>query len=374
MVVFNSNNDQKLASRLKERIKELECLYEISKLQISMPNSSLNYIFKKILQITVKAWQYPEITQVRIVYDEQCFQTNNFKDCVNFQRADIVVGGFSRGFIEVCYIIEKPTVGEGPFLIEERSLLDALAYELSLIIERYESKEEKKLLERKLNHSDRLATLGELTAGIAHELNEPLGSILGFAELIELDNNENTQLQKDISKIIKASKHARMVIRKLMIFSKYDEQPIDDVNFNQVISDGFYLLEVRCDKAKIKVVKKLMPGFPSIKANSVQLSQLIVNLMVNAIHAMPDGGKLLLQTHYDDNNLYLIIEDNGIGIPEENMAKIFDPFFSTKEAGKGTGLGLSVVHGIVDSMKGKISVLSNLGKGSRFELSFPRKG
>ncbi|MCK5776784.1 MAG: hypothetical protein KAH25_11435, partial [Bacteroidales bacterium] len=128
-----------------------------------------------------------------------------------------------------------------------------------------------------------------------------------------------------------------------------------------------------CDKAGILVVKQLKENFPSIKANSIQLSQLIVNLMVNAMHAMPNGGELILQTNYDDDYLYLVIEDNGTGIPEAYLSKIFDPFFSTKDAGTGTGLGLSVVHGIVDSMKGKIAVLSKLGEGSRFELSFPRK-
>ena len=369
----DQKNDQKLASRLKERIKELECLYEISKLQISTTNSTLNHVFEKIMLITAKAWQFPEITEVRIVFDKEIFQTKGFEKGISFQRSDIVVGDIGRGYIEVCYISAKPKAQEGPFLTEERSLLDTLANELSTVIERHESKEEKKLLERKLNHSDRLATLGELTAGIAHELNEPLGSILGFAELIELDNKENIQLKKDISKIIKASKHAREVIRKLMIFSKFDEQPLDYVNFNQIISDGFYLLETRCDKAGILVIKQLKENFPSIKANSIQLSQLIVNLMVNAMHAMPNGGELILQTNYDDDYLYLVIEDNGTGIPEAYLSKIFDPFFSTKDAGTGTGLGLSVVHGIVDSMKGKIAVLSKLGEGSRFELSFPRK-
>ena len=373
MVVFTNDNDQKLASRLKERIKELECLYEISKLQISTTNSTLNHVFEKIMLITAKAWQFPEITEVRIVFDKEIFQTKGFEKGISFQRSDIVVGDIGRGYIEVCYINKKPKAQEGPFLTEERSLLDTLANELSTVIERYETKKEKKLLERKLNHSDRLATLGELTAGIAHELNEPLGSILGFAELIELDHKEDKQLQKDISKIIKASKHAREVIRKLMIFSKFDEQPLDYVNFNQIISDGFYLLETRCDKAGILVIKQLKENFPSIKANSIQLSQLIVNLMVNAMHAMPNGGELILQTNYDDDYLYLVIEDNGTGIPEAYLSKIFDPFFSTKDAGTGTGLGLSVVHGIVDSMKGKIAVLSKLGEGSRFELSFPRK-
>lgn len=367
----NKDYNHHLEAKLKERIKELECLYEFAQLNIERTNCPIQDVFEDVLPITIKAWQFPEITEARIVYDSKIYASEGFDRGISFQRSDIIINKQNRGYLEVCYTKEKPNSVEGPFLAEERSLLNALAKDLSTSIERYESKEERKILEQKLRHSDRLATLGELTAGIAHELNEPLGSILGFAQLIESDHADNELLQQDISKIIKASMHAREVIRKLMLFSKYDEKNTSLVNINSIISDGFYLLENRCKKENINIVKVLADHLPTIDANKVQINQVVVNLMVNAIHAMPNGGNLILQTNFDNKNLYLVVQDNGSGIPENYIKKIFDPFFTTKEISTSTGLGLSVVHGIVNSLNGKISVESNLGVGSRFELVFP---
>lgn len=362
---------ENLKFKLQERIKELECLYAIAQLNIENNNAHINEIFNDALIIISKAWQFPEITQVKIKLDEQIFFSPNFQKGISSQKADIIINTTKRGYLEVCYTESKPDAHEGPFLLEERALINTVAAELSAIVERQENKEERKILEQKLRHSDRLATLGELIAGIAHELNEPLGSILGFAQLIESDHPENEDLQKDISKIIKASLHAREVIRKLMVFSKYDEKNLATINMNDIISDGLYLLENRCKKENVKLIKILANDLPSIKANSIQINQIVVNLIVNAIHAMPNGGNLILQTNVDKKNIYLIVQDNGNGISEDNLNKIFDPFFTTKEISTSTGLGLSVVHGIMQSLNGKISVESHLDVGTRFELTFP---
>jgi len=362
---------ESLKSKLQERVKELECLYAIAQLNIEKSNNHINEIFDDALLIISKAWQFPEITQANITLDGQSFSTPQFKQGVNFQRADIIIDDIKRGWVEVCYTTTKPKSYEGPFLKEERALINTVATELSASIERHENREEKRILEQKLRHSDRLATLGELTAGIAHELNEPLGSIMGFAQLIESDNPKNKELQDDISKIIKASMHAREVIRKLMVFSKYDEKDLASIHLNDIIRDGLYLLGNRCKKENIKLIKILEDGLPPIWANAIQINQIVVNLIVNAIHAMPNGGNLILQTSLSKKCVHLVVQDNGNGISDDNIKKIFDPFFTTKEIGTSTGLGLSVVHGIMESLHGKISVESYLDVGTRFELTFP---
>ena len=198
-----------------------------------------------------------------------------------------------------------------------------------------------------------------------------MGSILGFAQLIEAEHPDNEQMQEDVSKIIAASMHAREVIRKLMMFSKYDEKEDDIMNINDTLKNGLYLLENRCKKENIKIIKVLNEELPDIHANETQIKQVIVNLMVNAIHAMPNGGQLLLQTNLDEQGIYLVIQDDGAGIAENYIDKIFDPFFTTKEVSTSTGLGLSVVHGIIESLHGKISVESHLGVGTRFEIFIP---
>ncbi len=368
---MTKDNQNQLEFKLQERIKELECLYAIAQLSIKNANRPVSENLNKAIPIIKKAWQFPEITEVCIQFDKKIYESNSFSKGIRFQEAALVINDIERGFLKVSYTEEKPQEQEGPFLSEERSLIDTLAQEISSSIERFENKEEKKLLEQKLRHSDRLATLGELIAGIAHELNEPLGSILGFAQLIESENPENTQLLEDVAKIIKASLHSREVIRKLMLFSKYDEQENGMMNVNETIANGLYLLETRCKKEDIKIVKLMSEDLPDIQANETQIKQIIVNLMVNAIHAMPNGGQLLLQTNHDKKGIYLIVQDNGTGIAENHLQKVFDPFFTTKEVSTSTGLGLSVVHGIVKSLNGRINVESHLGVGTRFELFFP---
>jgi len=362
-----------IQNKLKERVKELECLYEIAKLNIPFQQKPLHELVNEFLGIVKKAWQFPEITEVRIKIDNKNYQTDFFDQGLYFQKEEIVLNNTIRGELVITYIQETDSYDEGPFLKEERSLAQKLASEIAIMIERFEVLEENKKLEHKLRHSDRLATLGELIAGLAHEINEPLGNIIGFAELIKDDNLDNEQLQSDISKILKSSMHAREVIRKLMLFSKYDEKETGYININDIIQKELYVLENRCKKQNINIIKLLDKSLPNIEANLVQIHQILVNLIVNAIHAMPNGGDLILQTRFDASFLYMTVQDNGVGIPENYIDNIFDPFFTTKESDSNTGLGLSIVHGIIQSYNGTIEVDSHVGAGTRFNISLPYK-
>ncbi|NLI98819.1 PAS domain-containing sensor histidine kinase, partial [bacterium] len=140
---------------------------------------------------------------------------------------------------------------------------------------------------------------------------------------------------------------------------------------NKVVTEGIFFLESRCAKEGIELVRNLDARLPVIIADPAQLHQALVNLIVNAIQAMPGGGTLTISTHADGNILSLSVEDTGIGMSKEIMKQIFLPFFTTKDVGQGTGLGLAVVHGIVTSHGGFVSVESEAGKGSRFTISLP---
>lgn len=368
----NANKIDVIRASLKERIKELECLYNISEVSYVKQNNSLQEIFEAILYVLPKGWQYPDITCAKIVLDKQSFITSNYKANSFNQSCNISINGDIRGSVEIGYLEKTPVLDEGPFLKEERKLIDSIAKKLALIIKRHEELEEKKILESKLIHADRLVTIGELTAGIAHELNEPLGSILGFAQLVQTDETLSESTKNDLEKIVNASMHARQVIRKLMTFSRYQEGPSELVNLNAIIIDGLYFLESRCKKENVEIVKTLEENLPNIEGNPVQMHQVVVNLSVNAIQAMPNGGNLIMQTYSNKSHIILIIQDTGIGISEDNIPKIFDPFFSMKDSETNTGLGLSVVHGIVSAFKGEIKIESNLGVGTRFEIAFPK--
>jgi signal transduction histidine kinase len=355
---------------LRERVKELTCLYSLAQL-VERPGISLEEIFQGAVELLPPAWQYPQITAGRIVFDGQSYVTANFKEAGQVQSAPIAVNGERRGCIEVVYLEERPELYEGPFLKEERSLIDAVARQLALILERRQAEEDRFRLQDQLRHADRLATVGQLAAGVAHELNEPLGNILGFAQLAQKQRGLPEPAVQDLAKIVATCLHARQIIGSLMLFSRQMPPQKAKLNLNAVVEEGLCLLEPRCSRGGITVVRHLSPDLPEITADASQLRQVLVDLAVNAIHAMPGGGELWVATGSSGGHVVLTVQDNGIGMSEEVLKEIFIPFFTTKDVDEGTGLGLPVVHGIVTSHGGTIHVESAPGQGARFDVVLP---
>jgi two-component system NtrC family sensor kinase len=358
---------------LRERIKELTCLYGIAQL-VERPGISLEEILQGIVKLLPPAWLYPKIASARIILDGKSYSTPRFKESRQKQRAEIVVGGQRRGVVEVFYTKKMPELDEGPFLKEERSLIDTIAREVAILIERRQAEEDRLKLQEQLRHADRLATIGELAAGVAHELNEPLNNILGFAQLAKKSPGLPGQAGQDMEKVVIASLHAREIVKKLMLFARRMPPKKTQVNLNRLVEEGLYFLESRCAKEGIELKRSLSPDLPEITADPGQMTQVLVNLVVNAIQAMPQGGRLTVQTLAGKGYVSLIVEDTGIGMSEEVMKNLFVPFFTTKELDQGTGLGLPVVHGIVTSHGGSIRVDSQPGSGSRFEVKLPLSG
>lgn len=352
---------------LRERVKELRCLYELSRIAWERERD-LPYVLNKTLRILPSAMQFPLSAQARIVVDKYEVATGKFNDSHARISSPLITDNTKRGVVEIGYITKTKKL---QFLREEKSMLKTVARELSLIIQRFAMEEEKQKLQLQLQHVERLAFVGELTAGIAHELNEPLGRILGFAQLIKKGGALNEQQEEDIERIVKASLYTREIIKKLMIFSRQMPQQLTSVNLNDTISNILYFIDVRYQSGNIVLRKKLDPDLPTIEADAVQLSQVLVNLITNAIHAMSGGGELVLSTQRKDKLVSLIVRDSGTGMSAAVKKKIFEPFFTTKPVGQGTGLGLSVVQGIVAAHQGKIQVTSSPGKGSRFEILLP---
>ncbi|MCK4645543.1 MAG: hypothetical protein KAU46_04765 [Candidatus Aminicenantes bacterium] len=356
---------------LRERVKELTCLYGIAKV-VERPDISLNDTLKDIVKLLPPAWLYPKIASARITLDGHFYSSPRFRENGQKQLADIVVNGERRGAVEIVYSKKKLELDEGPFLREERTLINNIAKEVALIVERKQIEQDKMRLQEQIRHADRLATIGQLSAGVAHELNEPLGSILGFSQLIKKYPELSEQAKQDLEKIMKASLHAREVVKKLMLFARQMPPQKTQINLTQVVEEGLYFLESRCAKEGIKVKRLLSTDLPEITADPAQMTQVLVNIVVNAIQAMPNGGNLTIQTKASDQYVLLIVEDTGAGMSKNVMKKIFLPFFTTKEVGQGTGLGLAVVHGIVTSHGGSINVESEVDHGTRFEIQLPK--
>jgi signal transduction histidine kinase len=262
---------------------------------------------------------------------------------------------------------------EGPFLAEERRLLDSVAREIALIIERKNAEIEQERLQEQLRHADRLATIGKLAAGIAHELNEPLTGILGFSELLKEFPGMPPQPLSDIKRIESAALHGREVVRKLLLFARQISPRQSMVNINRVVQDVVSFLGGRCRQQNIRTRTQLDDALPEISADESQIRQVIMNLLVNALQAMENGGRLTITTKFSQRRIIISVRDTGTGIADEIKDKIFLPFFTTKEVHMGTGIGLSVVHGIVKSHAGGIDALSAPGGGTEFRVWLPVK-
>lgn len=326
-----------------------------------------------MVKLLPPSFKYPNVCSAAITCYGKKYETENFSGSDYKLRSPIKINDKKIGWVEVAYSIGSDEFEEYLFLPEEQNLLDTVSTQLSLIIERKKAEEERELLEEQLRHADRLATIGQLSSGIAHELNEPLGNILGFAQLIKKNDDIPDSIKDDIEKIIKASLHSREVIKKLMLFARQMPTKKDKTDLNKLIQEGLYFIETRCKKEGIKLVKELSPDMPEIIADSSQLYQVLVNLVVNGIQAMENGGTLRIKTvaHRDKNYVSILVSDTGVGIDKNMISKIFMPFFTTKDIGEGTGLGLAVVHGIVSAHNGKIDVSSEPNKGTTFEIKLP---
>ena len=223
----------------------------------------------------------------------------------------------------------------------------------------------------KLIQSEKLASIGQLAAGVAHEINNPLGVILGFSQVIMKKLPEDDALRTPLLSIEREGLRCKKIIQGLLDFSRSTTPTLQPVNLNDVVESACELFEYQITVNNVKLTKGFAPDLPEIQADLNQLQQVFSNLIINAYHAMPKGGELRITTRAVGGRVQAIFADTGVGISPDNLKRIFDPFFTTKEVGKGTGLGLSVSHGIVESHGGTIEVESQVDRGTTFVVSLP---
>jgi two-component system NtrC family sensor kinase len=227
--------------------------------------------------------------------------------------------------------------------------------------------------EEQLLQSRKMAAVGTLTAGIAHELNNPLNNISLITESMidEFDQWDKNQKMKMLKDIFTQVERAGTTVANLLDFTRRDESYFNQININDVLNKTLNFVANEIHINKIQLNKELGLNLPGIKGNHHNLQQVFLNILLNAIQAMPDGGHLSVKSYVENNSIRIDISDTGVGISQENMEKIFDPFFTTKKVGEGTGLGLSVSYGIIKQHHGQILVESKLGSGSLFTIKLP---
>jgi len=221
--------------------------------------------------------------------------------------------------------------------------------------------------------SERLATLGQLAAGVAHEINNPLGAVLMYSHLSLEEMEPQDPRRTNLEKMVAEATRCKDIVRRLLDFARQTEPKVEELNVNEILQRTLSLVENQALFQNVKINRMLSPSLPKALMDGGQIQQVFTNIIINAAEAINGEGQLSIATRTasDGQSIEIEFTDTGCGISQENLEKIFDPFFTTKQVGHGTGLGLSVSYGIIARHKGTIDVKSELGKGSTFTVRLP---
>ena len=350
--------------KLRERIKELTCLYEVSSIISNTDFNSLSTSLEAIIHCLKKAFQYPEHTEISLQLPKQTIETGAINKKLKIYSS-VKLFNTIQGKLTASLSAPKSS-----FLKEEKQLLDSVALKISTVLERIEIQQNENSLRRQIERTDRLNILGEITAGIAHELNTPLTNILGFAELLKDQYKSDEKTTADLEKIIQNAIFSREVVKKLMFFACKMPQERKKMDILLVLKNAIDLLKPSLQKEKIKC-NLIAEGELWLKADELQITQVVFNLVMNAIYFSPNNSTITVKAQQKNKQITLQVIDEGSGLTKEAQQKLFEPFYTTKSVGKGSGLGLSVVHGIIASHKGSITAKNNTNKGTTFTVVIP---
>lgn len=239
-----------------------------------------------------------------------------------------------------------------------------------IFLEFFQDITKQKTLQEELIQSEKLAGIGTLVSGIAHEINNPLGGILGTADLILAESEEGTTVREYAQDIIRYAQNAADVIKDLMTYSRKNRSASEMINIVNVLENSLKMAMRGIDFRSV-TVRKNYNQTDLIQANAIEIQQVLLNLIVNAVQAMNGDGVLSLDVKQEDSDIIIVVQDTGKGIEKENIDKVFNPFFTTKEPGVGTGLGLSIAYHIISKAGGRILLDSEAGKGTTFTIILP---
>jgi two-component system NtrC family sensor kinase len=235
-----------------------------------------------------------------------------------------------------------------------------------------ERSEELVAVQARMTQSEKLASIGRLAAGVAHEINNPLGGILSLAMLGLEEGGPENPLRGDLEIIVKQTLRCREIVKGLLDFARQSEMRPTRTDVNAIVDNTLKLLERQAIFHNIKTVRQFREPLPAVLIDPGQMQEVVMNIVINAVDAMEENGELTIETEVDERTIEVVvrIRDTGSGIPNDVMPFIFEPFFTTKKVGKGTGLGLAIVHGIVTRAGGRVEVKSS-HEGTTFTVRLP---
>jgi two-component system, NtrC family, sensor kinase len=363
---------------IRSRLDQLESLVETISRSKIMWESTFDvitdpvYIIDRDYNITRANKALANVCQVDIrdVIDKKCYQIFAGCDspCTNCPVAatlstheshSVELEPFPNNKQYAVNAYTMPDLGDGP----------------ESIVLHYRNITEEKQLQKKLMHSEKMAAVGTLAGGVAHEVNNPIAGILAFTQLVLKQLGEGHECYPDLKEIEDAARRCKKIVSDLLVFSRdqaHEEKR--NIHLSEVIQKTMSIIEMNSRSADVELVTELSEDLPPVQGDFNKLQQVVLNFVSNAMHAMKDsGGKLTVVTSCSKNQqkVFLKIKDTGVGIDKDLLDKIFNPYFTTKEPGEGTGLGLSICYKIIEEHKGKIDVQSKPGKGTQVTLQLP---
>jgi PAS domain S-box-containing protein len=356
---------------LVTRLNELNCLYGLSKL-IEEGNKNISHILKETLVLITTACKFTDNVCCLIYYDGHEYRTKNYKESKWKLKQDIKIKDKVKGHIILFYLEENYPDTNNQFLKYEESLLDIVCIRLSRYLEHNAAKEELETANQALREAqmqliqaEKLDTIGTLSAGVAHEVKNPLAVIQLGVDYLNKKSFDDGNIKEVIHEMDDAIRRADSVIKELVNFSASSDLTLEILDVNQLIDDSLSLVKHEILKNNININKNYSENLAAISGDKQKLGQVIINLVINAIHAMENSVEKTLKIrtfpsiiddlsleitgkfNLNDTIAVISIEDTGTGIEEEKLSKLFDPFFTTKPSGKGTGLGLTVCQNII---------------------------
>ncbi len=372
---------EELNFKLTERVKELNCLYGISKL-IENGNRPLQDVLQGAVNLIPAAWQYPEITCARIKMQKCAFVSPGFRATRWKQSEIIFINGKPAGKLEVFYLSTKPERDEGPFLREERDLIHALAERLGHIVERkFADDRLKQLYENERHLGEKLQTeirsKIDFTRRLIHELKTPLTSLIATSQLLH-DQNQNRKTAELAGYILESAYKMNNRINELHDFIKGEIGQLEikqqETNLNKIIKSISNEVKALAQKNNMRVEIKVDKDLPAVAGDSERIYQVLLNLLNNAFKHASSGSKVTIKSKTDSSYVTIEVRDYGKGINKEEKKLIFEPYYRSsnkREHEPGLGIGLALCKVLLESMRGKIWLRSETGKGASFYFKLP---
>jgi len=298
---------------------------------------------------------------------------------VAFLISYLLAGSITRPIRELVTAAQKLASGDRDHQVNIKSGKEIVqlgnAFNLMVAAIREKDERLKERAKEIVGRSERLAMIGQLAAGVAHEINNPLGSIIIFSHILLEEPEINGLARKNLEKIVKESTRCKGIVKGLLDFARQTEPKMKPADIDSVLQSTLSLVEKQALFQNIKITTRITPGLPKVEIDTTQIQQVFMNIIINAADAMDGQGELIMSTKLSGDNRFVEIRftDTGCGITHENLKRIFEPFFTTKEVGHGTGLGLAISYGLIEKHKGSIDVRSVFGKGTTFIIKLPIK-